>query len=143
MCLLQWILTVGAICVNAGLGAWVLTLEGEWKAVSLVFLIPAFTGASLACAPRGSRIACVASVVVIMLGTAKVLFAVVAAVFASEAAKRTSSLSGLGEVVFILLAVFAGASAVSDLIVGCSAYGRWRARRKHKSLEREVEFTYA
>jgi len=138
MCLLKWLANVGAVVVNLALGTWALSFEGEWKAISIVFLLPAFTGTALGCAPSGSRLACVASALVIILGVTKLVFATVCAVFASEAARGadTNPLAGLGHVVFTILAALGAVSAVSDLVIGCSAYCRWRRNRRfHHSLE--------
>lgn len=138
MCLLQWMLNVVAVFVNVGLGVWALSFPGEWKALSLVFLIPASTAIALGCSPAGSRVACVASVLVIILGVGKLIFATVCAVFASEAGRRVEDnmFAGIGAVVFTILAALSGLSAISDFLIGCSAYFRYRRRSKwHDSLE--------
>ena len=132
MCFVQWLLNAVAVCVNLGLGVWALSFPDEWKALSLIFLIPASTAIALGCSPAGSRVACIASALVITLGIGKLIFAAVCAVFASEAGRRTpdNMLSGLGAIVFTILGVLSGLSAISDLLIGCSAYFRYRRRSK-------------
>lgn len=134
MCLVRWCLNVVAFVVNVGLGAWTLTFNGEYKLISLIFFIPAATGLALALAPSGSRTACLASTVVTLLGAGKLIFTVLAAVLASEASKSSTLSSGLGVVVFTLIAILSGASAISDLVVGCSGYSKWIRHRRHTKL---------
>lgn len=138
MCLLKWLMNSVAVAVNFGLGVWTLSFPGEWMAISLVFFIPAGTAVTLGCSPAGSTAARIASILVISLGVVKLIFAAVAAVFAAEAGRRRDQdvPPGLGWIVFTILSTLSGASAISDLVIGCSAYCRWRERRQfHRSLE--------
>ena len=132
-----------AFLVNVILGCWALTFNDEYKLFSLVFFIPACTGLILAISPSGSRLACIASALVLALGVCKLIFAAVSAVFANEAGRSASPASGLGVLVFTTLAILSGASAISDLVVGCSGYLKWRSRRSvDTSFKEEITFSY-
>lgn len=136
MCLVKLCLNVVAFVSNIVLGAWALTFPDEYQLFSLVFFIPAFTGLTLTLAPAGSRIACMASALVLLLATAKLIFSIVCAVFASEASRSNTTAGGLGVLVFAFLAILSGISAVSDLVIGCTGYSKWRKRRDwSQSLE--------
>ena len=141
--ILKWFCRVIAFGFNVGMGVWALSFPAEYRLLSLAFFIPALTGVVLGLSQSGSRLACVASAMVLGLGIAKLVFAATAVVFANEAARSTSPSSGLGSLVFAVLAGFSGASAISDLIVGCAGYTKWRRHREFRlSLGRELDDTY-
>ena len=126
MCVVKWCCSVVAIVINTSLGVWALTFNAEFKLISLAFFMPAFIGTALLCSSESSRIAVVASVLIVFLGLFKLILGATSAVFASESSRNGGGLGGLGGLVFTFLAILAFLSAGSDLVVGCSACAKHR-----------------